>query len=207
MINGVREDKVNKLLNDLKGRVIRAIVIGTSTGGPKALDEIITKLPRDIGVPIFVVQHMAEDMIKTFVTRLNKKSDITVKEAEHGERIRKNIVYIAKGNYHMEVSNLDKIILNKDETVHGVRPAVDNLFKSCAKVYRDSLLSIVLTGMGKDGAAGTLEVKNKGGYCIVQSEESCLIYGMPKAAFNTGAVDLSLDIDIMADVIVKSIKK
>lgn len=156
MINGVREDKVNKLLNDLKGRVIRAIVIGASTGGPKALDEIITKLPRDIGVPIFVVQHMAEDMIKTFVTRLNKKSDI---------------------------------------------------IKSCAKVYRDSLLSIVLTGMGKDGAAGTLEVKNKGGYCIVQSEESCLIYGMPKAAFNTGAVDLSLDIDIMADVIVGSVKK
>ncbi|MEA4826386.1 protein-glutamate methylesterase/protein-glutamine glutaminase [Clostridium sp. JNZ J1-5] len=185
---------------------INAVVIGASTGGPKALYKVITELPADLEVPVFVVQHMPVGFTKAFAERLHSNSKIKVVEASEGEVIEKNVVYVAPGGFHMEVGMDKKIHLNTDPTVWGVRPAVDKLFISAAKVYGAHLLSVVLTGMGKDGAQGTIEVKNVGGITISEDKSTCTIYGMPKAAYETEKVDQVLPIYEIADAITRNIK-
>lgn len=189
-----------------KGKV-EAVVIGASTGGPKALYTVITALPENIGVPIFVVQHMPAGFTKAFADRLNANSDIKVVEATHGQPIEKNIVYIAPGGYHMQISKDKKIQLNQEPTIWGVRPAVDKLFFSAADVFDSSLLSVVLTGMGRDGAAGTAEIKKRGGITISEHESTCTIYGMPKATYETGMVDEVLPLGEIPIEIVKIVMK
>jgi len=185
---------------------VEAVVIGASTGGPKALYTVITSLPETIGVPVFVVQHMPVGFTKAFADRLNSNSKIKVKEASDGDIIEKNTVYIAPGGYHMEVSNEKKIRLTTEPAIWGVRPAVDKLFFSATKVYGGKLVSAILTGMGRDGADGTVDVKKCGGFTISEDKTTCTIYGMPKAAFETGKVDLVLPIDTITSEIVKIVK-
>lgn len=185
---------------------IDAVVIGASTGGPKALYKVITKLPK-LGIPIFVVQHMPSGFTKAFSERLNSNSILKVVEADEGLIIDKDTVYIAKGGYHMEIGLDKKIHLNLDPTMWGVRPAADKLFLSASKVYRKNLLSVVLTGMGKDGAEGTVQVKSLGGFTISEDESTCTIYGMPKAAFETGKIDEVLPLDEIADRITEIVIK
>jgi two-component system, chemotaxis family, protein-glutamate methylesterase/glutaminase len=182
---------------------IETVVIGASTGGPKALYAVITALPEKIGVPVFIVQHMPVGFTKAFAERLNANSKIRVVEASDGELIEKDVVYVAPGGFHMEVLSDNRIHLNTEPAIWGVRPAVDKLFISATKVYGSHVLSIVLTGMGKDGAKGTLEVKKNGGVTISEDKSTCTIYGMPKAAFETGMVDLVLPVDEVAAQIVK----
>lgn len=185
---------------------ISAVVIGASTGGPRALFNVITNLPKNIGVPIFIVQHMPETFTKVFSERLNCNSNLKVVEAENGMKVENNVVYIAKGGYHMEISLDKKIVLNKDNPIWGVRPAVDKLFISASKVYGDKLISVVLTGMGKDGAKGTEVIKNFGGVTISEDRSTCIIYGMPKAAFNTGKVDFVLTLDKIGSKLTELVK-
>ncbi|KGK86042.1 chemotaxis response regulator protein-glutamate methylesterase [Clostridium sp. HMP27] len=185
---------------------ISALVIGASTGGPKALHQVISNLPDDLGVPVFVVQHMPATFTKAFAERLNSRSKITVVEAYDGQAVTNNVVYIAPGGFHMEVGKDKKIHLNKEPTVWGVRPAVDKLFKSAAAVYKERLMSVVLTGMGRDGAEGTIEVKKNGGITISEDQSTSVIYGMPKAAYETGMVDMVLTLDKVASEIVKIVK-
>ncbi|MEG0773006.1 chemotaxis response regulator protein-glutamate methylesterase [Clostridium sp.] len=173
---------------NISGRV-NCVVIGASTGGPKALYEVITSLPQDLGVPVLVVQHMPVGFTKAFAERLDKFSKIKVVEATHGEKIEHNVVYIAPGGSHMEVSLDNTIKLTQDPPIWGVRPAVDKLFISAARVYNGKILGVVLTGMGKDGSQGVIEIKNLGGYNISEDESTCTIYGMPKAAYETNTVD------------------
>lgn len=182
---------------------IETVVIGASTGGPKALYAVITALPEKVGVPVFIVQHMPVGFTKAFAERLNANSKIRVVEASDGELIEKDVVYVAPGGFHMEVLSDNRIHLNTEPAIWGVRPAVDKLFISATKVYGSHVLSIVLTGMGKDGAKGTLEVKKNGGVTISEDKSTCTIYGMPKAAFETGMVDLVLPVDEVASQIVK----
>ena len=169
--------------------IYKAIVIAASTGGPKAVHTVIESLPSNMDVPIFIVQHMPQGFTKAFADRLNRTCKLKVTEAIHEDIIEKNHVYIAPGGYHMEIGSKDRIILTKEPTLWGVRPAADKLFKSAARIYGDKLISVVLTGMGRDGASGTVEVKNFNGYTISQDEDTCVIYGMPKTTFETGAVD------------------
>lgn len=189
--NTIDKNIVNSIKSTryITGKRFDAVVIGASTGGPKALYSVITELPSDLGIPVFVVQHMPKGFTKAFADRLNTNSKLRVVEAAHNERIEKNTVYIAPGGYHMEVSCEGKIKLNEEPAIWGVRPAVDKLFKSASKVYKGNLLSVVLTGMGRDGADGTSVVKLGGGYTIAEDEATCTIYGMPKATFATGKVD------------------
>lgn len=182
---------------------IQAVVIGASTGGPKALYKVITKFPNNMGVPIFVVQHMPVGFTKAFAERLNDNSNIRVKEAEDNESYMNNVVYIAPGGYHMEVERNGKISLNKEPPIWGVRPAVDKLFISASKVFGSHIVSAVLTGMGRDGADGTKIIKENGGITLSESESTCVIYGMPKAAYETGKVDIVAPIDNIANEIVK----
>lgn len=185
---------------------IAALVIGASTGGPKALHEVITNLPDGLGIPVFVVQHMPATFTKAFAERLNSKSKLTVVEAYEAQIVSNDVVYIAPGGFHMEVGRDKRIHLNKEPTIWGVRPAADKLFKSAALVYKEKLMSVVLTGMGRDGAEGTVEVKKNGGITISEDKSTSVIYGMPKAAFETGMVDMVLRLDKIASEVVKIVK-
>lgn len=196
----------NAILNKVSHKRIDVVVIGASTGGPKALQEVLTKIPGDIGVPVLVVQHMPEGFTKVFAERLNKVCHLKVTEAEDGEDIKKNTIYIAKGGYHMVISRNRKIELNKEPSIWGVRPAVDKLFNSAINCYGSNILSVVLTGMGRDGADGTKNIKNNGGVTLSEDKSTCTIYGMPKAAYETGKVDLVIPLDKVADNIVKIVK-
>lgn len=180
--------KKEKSFSKTSGK-FEAVVIGASTGGPKALYEVITKLPENLGVPVLVVQHMPVGFTKAFAERLDRFSKLKVVEATQGERIQNNIVYVAPGGTHMEISNDKTINLTMEPPMWGVRPAVDKLFISASKVYNGKLLGVVLTGMGKDGANGVVEIKKLGGYNMSEDESTCTIYGMPKAAFETRMVD------------------
>lgn len=182
---------------------INAVVIGASTGGPRALYAVITKLPEDLGVPVFIVQHMPEGFTKAFADRLNTNSRMKVQEASHLQPVEINNVYVAPGGYHMEVGADCKIHLNREPSIWGVRPAADRLFSSAAEVYGSGLLSIVLTGMGRDGAKGTEDVKNAGGTTISEDKSTCVIYGMPKAAYETGKVDFVSPVDKIYEKILK----
>lgn len=182
---------------------LEAVVIGASTGGPKALYKVITALPDNIGVPIFVVQHMPTGFTKAFAERLNLNSNLKVIEASDGDLVEKNVVYIAPGGYHMEIGSDKRIHLNSQPTLWGVRPSVDKLFISAISVYGSKLLSVILTGMGRDGAEGTAAIKDNGGITMAEHESTCVIYGMPKAAFETGKVDEIVPLPNVAEEINK----
>lgn len=206
--NSIKEGSIkeeNTSFN-LRNKKIDAVVIGASTGGPKALQEVLTKLPSNLGVPVLVVQHMPEGFTKVFAERLNKLCNMKVVEAEEGMAIDKNTIYIAKGGYHMTVATNSTIHLNEEPPIWGVRPAVDKLFDSAIKLYRSNLLSVILTGMGKDGASGTAHIKDYGGVTISEDKSTCTIYGMPKAAFETGKVDLVVPLDQIASKIINIVK-
>ena len=179
---------------------IDAIVIGASTGGPQMLTELVKTLPEDLAIPIFIVQHMPAGFTASFAKRLDALSDVNVVEAEDGMKIQKGTVYLAPGGLHM-VINRNRIQLLDTPKVHSVRPAIDPMFESAIETYGENILAVILTGMGKDGAEGCVAVKNAGGYVIAQDEESCVVYGMPKSAVETGAVDEVLSIyDIIVEI-------
>lgn len=185
---------------------VDALLLGASTGGPRILFDIISKLPGDINIPVFVVQHMPSGFTKAFAERINKASNLTVVEATEGETIKPNTVYIAPGGYHMTISS-GRIKLDTSPTIHGVRPAVDKLFLSASAAYGSSILACIFTGMGKDGAEGVRVIKSRGGRVIAQDEATCTVYGMPKAAYETGCVDLVLPDYRIEEEIVRVIKR
>ncbi len=204
--DSIKEKDIRSLSTTFKNKRIDAVVIGASTGGPKALQEVLTKLPSDLSVPVFVVQHMPEGFTKVFSERLDKACKMTVVEASEGMGINRNTIYIAKGGQHMTVGSNNMIHLNEEPAIWGVRPAVDKLFNSAIKVYGGNLISVILTGMGRDGADGTGNIKDNGGITISEDKSSCTIYGMPKAAFETGKVDLVVPLGEVANAIIKIIK-
>ncbi|MDD4570662.1 MAG: chemotaxis-specific protein-glutamate methyltransferase CheB, partial [Tepidanaerobacteraceae bacterium] len=182
-------------------RKIEAVALGASTGGPKVLYDIITKIPKDIGVPVFVVQHMPSGFTKAFAERLDNNSSLRVIEAVNEQLIKPGTVYIAPGGYHMTVSS-QKIILDKSAPIHGVRPSVDKLFTSVAEAYNEKSLCCIFTGMGKDGAEGVKAIKAKGGFTIAQDEVTSVVYGMPKAAYETGCIDIVIpDYEISKEIV------
>lgn len=169
------------------------VAIGTSTGGPRALQQIITRLPKNIKAPVFIVQHMPAGFTKSLAERLNQKSQVTVKEAIHGEIVKNGTVYIAPGDLHMKLKSIGTSVaieLTKEKAVNGHRPSVDVLFTSLANVKHVNKLAVVLTGMGSDGSNGikALKAGDKDAVVIAESEESAVVYGMPKAAVRTNLV-------------------
>ncbi len=179
----------------------KIILIGSSTGGPDALSKILDKLPSKIP-PIIIVQHMPSSYTKTWAGRLNAIYDFEVKEAEDNEEVIRNKVYIAQGGKHIELKYFGKkalIMINDNPPLHSCKPSVDVLFNSVKdEELAKRCISIILTGMGRDGAEGLLNLKNLGSYTIAQDKNSCLIYGMPKAACDINAVCEEVDIDKIA---------
>ena len=175
---------------------IRAIVIASSTGGPKALSQFFTALPGDFRIPIIIVQHNSSGFDESFAQWLGMFTHLKVKVAEEGEIPGPGTVYIAKTDMHLTVQPEDgqvcRLSYNDDEPENNQKPAADVLFRTAAESLKQAVVSVVLTGMGSDGAAGTQKIHEKGGITLAQDEESSLIYGMPKAAAETGCVDMVL---------------
>lgn len=185
-----------------KGRSqpIDAICIGSSTGGTVALTEIIPKLKKDIGVPIFVVQHMPKMYTKSFAARLNSLSKLEIVEGVNNDFVVSNKVYIAPGGRQMRVIG-GKIVVDDCEPENAHKPSVNVLFRSVRTEYRERILAIILTGMGSDGAAGIAEIKDAGGFTVAQDEESCVVFGMPGSAIKTGKIDRIMPLSKIANFI------
>jgi two-component system chemotaxis response regulator CheB len=182
------------------------VAIGASTGGPKAIPEILSRLPRNLPAAILIVQHMPEGFTRSFAERLNWYTSIEVKEAADGDLITKGIAYIAPGNKHMSIHK-DKIEISDGPKINNVRPSVDVLMLSAAENYGPNCLGVILTGMGSDGAAGMKEIKNQGGYNIAQDKESCIVYGMSKTAIELQVVEKIASLDRIADDIMVYLEK
>lgn len=198
-----KKEPVN-LVPEREGGKIDLIAIGISTGGPNALREVFKMIDPHLKQPILVVQHMPAGFTQEFAASLNNICPLTVTEAKDGEPIVGGHVYIAPGGYHMLVEDraLGKFIkLNQEDQRNGHRPSVDVLFESVAGIYKNHALGVIMTGMGKDGAAQLAEMRKKGAWTLGQDQESCIVYGMPKVAFEMGGVQKQVPLKKMADEI------
>ena len=192
-----------------KSRSIKKIVaIGTSTGGPKALQEVIPLIPGSLPAAFLVVQHMPPGFTKSLAERLNTMSEVTVKEAEDGEVVEAGYVYIAPGDYHMTLARWGndslKIKLSQEPPAGGHRPSVNVMMESLSNTGLTNLVAVIMTGMGGDGSEGIKRIKEVNrGYVIAQDEKSCVVYGMPKVAIQTGTVDIVVPLKEITSEIIK----
>ncbi len=182
----------------------RVVGIGVSTGGPQALEYVLSQLPGDFPGAIAVVQHMPDGFTDMFARRLDEISPLRVKEAQSGDVLLPGRVLICPGSRHMKVKRLplgDIVVLSDEARVNGHRPSVDVLLKSVAEEFRNNAVGVLMTGMGDDGAEGLGAIKREGGMTIAQSEESCVVYGMPKAAIERGYAIRVVGLDIMGSTL------
>ena len=183
---------------------VEVVAIASSTGGPPALQAILTALPGDLSAAVVIAQHMPAGFTRSFAERLNKLSALVVREAAAGDRVEPGTVLIAPGGHHLVVKK-DKDGLLTDLASRGASdmyvPSANRLLVSVAQACGPAVLGVVLTGMGKDGAEGVVAIKQKRGQCLAESEESAVIFGMPQEAIKTGAVDKVLPLGAMAEEI------
>ena len=190
------------------GQRIDVLAIGVSTGGPNALAQVVPCLPADFPVPIVIVQHMPPLFTHLLAVRLNSQSRLTVREAEAGKCLVPGEVWIAPGDYHMIVSRRGGRVvlnLNQEPAENSCRPAVDVLFRSVAQVYGRTTLAIVLTGMGSDGARGTVQIREAGGEVFVQDEATSVVWGMPGAVVSVGAADKVCQLSDISQEVVRRV--
>jgi two-component system chemotaxis response regulator CheB len=213
-MNGVKDELITKVKTAASANVTQAkneeslkendfstgqvsskvIAIAASTGGPPALTYVLSHLPSNVP-PILVVQHMPKGVTKLFADGLNQSCKFKVKEAEEGDYVQEGLALIAPGGFHMAVTKKSRITLNQDPPVNYVRPAADVMMFSSAEVYGSKNIGVVLTGMGSDGAKGIKTIKEKGGATIAQNQATCVIFGMPNMAIQTGCVDVIAPLD------------
>lgn len=169
------------------------LLIGSSTGGPKVVEQILAELPREANFRILLVQHMPEEFTGRFAERLDKASDYDIKEAEDGDRISGGEGLVANGSHHLTVSGYGggriRVKLTDEAPVMGNRPAVDVTMRTAADAIDDPMVGVILTGMGADGAEGIKAIKGAGAYTIAQDESTSAVHSMPRNAIDTGCVD------------------
>jgi two-component system chemotaxis response regulator CheB len=186
------------------------IAIGTSTGGPKALQDILTQFPSDFPVPILIVQHMPAGFTKPFAERLNTLCPVTVKEAVHREPLRPGVVYIAPAGIHMTVERPSKVLsiinlsLQPSDSLHI--PSVDVTMESVAMTFGNSAMGVIMTGMGSDGALGMTAIHRAGGITLGQDEASSIVYGMPRVCAELGILNLVVPLAEIPQQIVKALR-
>jgi len=183
---------------------VRAVAIGTSSGGPEALAVLLPRFAGTLKVPLLIVQHMPRSFTAALAARLNVKSAIRVMEAEHGQSVEPGVAYLAPGDRHMQVSNRlgrASLLLDEGPLENGCRPSVDPLFRSAAETYGAGLLAVVLTGIGSDGVDGARQVAANGGHIWVQDQESSTIWGMPGAVTRAGLATHTCSLNAMAGAI------
>jgi two-component system chemotaxis response regulator CheB len=187
------------------------VALGISTGGPFSLQKIIPMLPKEFPLPILIVQHMPPKFTKSLSDRLNGMSQITVKEAEHGEQIKGGTVYIAQGGFHMKaVKNglsAPKIDISEQPATTLHRPSVDVMMESVVQAYGRNVLGVIMTGMGHDGLEGLKLIKARNGYCLAQNEDTCVVYGMPKSAVDAGLADAITPLENIPETLVKLVMR
>lgn len=173
-------------------RTAPVVVIGSSTGGPGALSEIIPALSPNLPSPILIVQHMPPGFTRSLSDRLNSISRLKVKEAEAGDALMAGQALVAPGGLHMLLDENERITLNQRPAVHGVRPAVDVTCNSLAQHFGGNVLGVILTGMGSDGTLGMSILHDLGGYVIAEHESTCVVWGMPRSVVEAGAASIVL---------------
>ncbi|MBM4423086.1 MAG: chemotaxis response regulator protein-glutamate methylesterase [Chloroflexi bacterium] len=183
----------------------KVVVIGTSTGGPRALNAVVPNLPADLAAAVLIVQHMPVGFTKSLAERLNSVSLLAVKEAENGDHLEVGRGLLAPGGFHMMVDDNDLVSLNRNPTVHGVRPAVDVTMASVAQRYGASAIGVVLTGMGRDGTNGASLIHGSGGQVIAEDESTCVVWGMPRSVAEAGVTDAVVPLDGVAEAIVRAV--
>lgn len=189
---------------------IELVLIGISTGGPKALATFIPKLPKEFPVPILVVQHMPATFTKLLAERLNEQAELLVVEATEGMHAKAGCVYIAPGGFHMEVikqNNNWVLTLNQNEPENSCRPAVDPLFRSAVACAGSNILAVMMTGMGQDGLLGCKAVKEKGGMVLCQDQESSVVWGMPGQVVQSALADGVHSLDNLSNEVQKAFIK
>lgn len=206
-----RAPSVNKRKRLIQPRP-KIMLIGVSTGGPRALSEVFDNLKGPLPFPVLIVQHMPPKFTRSLAMSLDKKSDIEVVEAADGDVIENGKVYIAPGGYHMVLLHDQDfgfvIGTNRDAPVHSCRPAVDVLFKSAIKHFKTGeVVAMIMTGMGRDGSDGCQDLADAGAYIVSQSEESCTIYGMPKAVEDAGLSDEVIHLEDIPAFIQKMVSR
>lgn len=194
----------NKLANRPKKEPTKVVAIGISTGGPNALQYLLSELPGNFPGSIVVVQHMPEGFTEMFARRLNECCAIDVKEAQSGDLLIAGRALICPGNRHIKVRRMPMgniAVLSDDPQVNGHRPSVDVLFRSMATEFGSRAVGVLMTGMGDDGAYGMGLMKSAGALTIAQSEDSCVVYGMPKAAIERGYATRVVPLDMLANTL------
>lgn len=186
------------------------VAIGTSTGGPRALQQVLTRLPENFPAPIVIVQHMPKGFTKSLANRLDSLSQINVKEAENGQKLEKGTAYIAPGGFHLRVKNIANALfakVSKEKPRNGHQPSVDVLFESVSELHSYQVYAVVMTGMGADGAQGLIEIKekNKNAIIVSESQRTAIVYGMPQAAVKTNLVDHVTDLNKISEVLINKI--
>jgi two-component system chemotaxis response regulator CheB len=185
----------------------KIVAIGASTGGTRALAEILPRLPAALPAPVVVVQHMPAGFTTSLAERLNGSSRLRIDEAAQGDFLRPGEVKIAPGDRHLVVTPERRVRLTQDPPQWGVRPSVDRMMTSAAEVYGAGAVGILLTGMGHDGALGMKAIKERGGTTIVQNQETCTVFGMPQAAIKAQCVDAVLPLYEIPGAIVSLLVK
>ncbi|MDX2319279.1 MAG: chemotaxis response regulator protein-glutamate methylesterase [Moritella sp.] len=191
-----------RMVKRASGKKYGLLAIGSSTGGPVALQKVLTPLRRDFPLPILLIQHMPSTFTSAFAARLNTLCQITVKEAQHGDRLQPGVAYLAPGGKQVLIeSKAGGLSLKVIESPDGInyKPSVDIAFGSAAQSYRDKVLAIVLTGMGADGRDGAKLLKHKGSTVWAQDAQSCVVYGMPQAIVNAGLADEQINLAQIAE--------
>lgn len=183
----------------------KLVAMGSSTGGPRAVEKILTGLPAEFPVPIIITQHMPAGFTKAFAQRLNSICKLMVKEAEAGDKLSKGTAYIAPGDYHLVIQPNQQISLNQGPPVEYVRPSVNVMLDSAMDVFGSRIIGVILTGMGKDGAEAMARLKLAGGRTIVQDEATSVIFSMPKAVIDRNAADYIYPLEAIAGVLQKSL--
>ena len=182
----------------------KLVAIGISTGGPQALEFLLSQLPPDFPGAIVVVQHMPEGFTEMFARRLDELCPLRVKEAQSGDMLQAGRVLVCPGSRHIRVKRLamgDLVMLNEEPRVNGHRPSVDVLFHSVAEEFGSHAVAVLMTGMGDDGAEGLGAVKKAGGMTIAQTEESCVVFGMPRVAIERGYAMRVVALDVLSSTL------
>jgi two-component system chemotaxis response regulator CheB len=201
-LNIVKRPVILNLNQKIKHEVLS---IGASTGGPPVLQHILKSLPKDFPLPIVIAQHMPKLFTQSFAQRLDSVSQIHVKEAEEKEILTPGVALIAPGNTHMALKRRGKDVIVEfiEGTQYIYRPSVDLLMSSTANTYGEQSIGVILTGMGNDGLNGMKEMKEKKGYIIAQDEDTCVVYGMPRAVVSANLADAVLPIDKISEEIMR----
>lgn len=179
------------------------VVIGSSTGGPAALNEIVPALPSNLDVAYLIVQHMPPNFTRSLAQRLNRASGLLVKEAENGDPLRTGMALVAPGDYHVTLDDRRRIVLDRGHKVNGVRPAVDVTMEQIAPMFGKRACGVVLTGMGTDGRRGARHIRRHDGHVIVQDENTSVVYGMPASVVRGGYANVEAPLEEIAGEIVK----